>query len=362
MSGVDARGGRRCRAMVVAVVAVLVMTLPWVSRAGAHTGGTTGYATIAIEGEIIRYTLTLWPATLPAPAGEELRRARDGETASAERWVGIVRDRVVLTAGGRRCEPRGGALRPGDAADSVTVTLDYACAEPVRALVVRDDVFDALGADHHTLARVDASGRTWQLALAPDMREGRVSLDETGARGFAGFVRLGVEHIVTGWDHLLFLVALLLPGGGVLALVKIVTAFTVAHSVTLSLAVLDVVRLPDRLVEAVIALSIAAVAAEVLFARPLVARRWVVSFAFGLVHGFGFASILRELGLPAGGVALSLLGFNLGVELGQAGFVIVAAPLLAAVRASGYERTLIRGSAVAIVIVGVALFIERAFL
>src|SRR5207244_11232784 len=112
---------------------------------------------------------------------------------------------------------------------------------------------------------------------------------------------------------------------GWFSLLKIITAFTLAHSVTLALAVLNVVVLPDRLVEAVIALSIAFVAAENLFLNPVVSRRWLVSFCFGLVHGFGFSSALRELGLPRQGLVLSLLGFNLGVEAGQA--LLVAPPV-----------------------------------
>src|SRR4029079_4127899 len=117
----------------------------------------------------------------------------------------------------------------------------------------------------------------------------------TPSRGTGSFVLLGIEHILTGYDHLLFLLGLLLRGGSWLGLAKIVTAFTLAHSVTLARAVLNIVTLPDRLVEAVIALSIAFVAAENIFLNPVASRRWVVSFCFGLVHGFGFSTALREL-------------------------------------------------------------------
>ena len=172
-------------------------------------------------------------------------------------------------------------------------------------------------------------------------------------------MRLGIEHILTGWDHLLFLLVLLLRGGDWLSIAKIITAFTLAHSVTLALAVLEVVTLPDRLVEAVIALSIAAVAAENLVLRPVVARRWLVSFAFGLVHGFGFSSVLREIGLPAQGLLLSLFGFNAGVELGQALVVAVALPILALVRHTRWEVRVIRSASLAILLVGAVLFVER---
>jgi len=187
-----------------------------------------------------------------------------------------------------------------------------------------------------------------------------VALDRPSA-DFPSVVALGVEHILGGWDHLLFLFGLLLRGGSWLALAKIVTAFTLAHSVTLALAVFDVVILPDRLVEAVIALSIAFVAAENLFLRPVVSRRWLVSFCFGLVHGFGFSTVLREMRLPSQGLLLSLLGFNVGVELGQGLVVALAFPALALIKRTAWERRVVWSSSAAILLIGVVLFVERAF-
>ena len=241
--------------------------------------------------------------------------------------------------------------------------VSYTCAAEIRDLRIRDDLFDVLGADYHTLARIDAPGQTTQFAFSTESRETRIELrDAGGPRGIGSFVRLGVEHILTGWDHLLFLLGLLLRGGGWLSLVKIITAFTIAHSVTLALAVLDIVTLPDRLVEAVIALSIAFVAAENIFMRPVVARRWVVSFVFGLVHGFGFSSALRELGLRTQGLLLALFGFNLGVEIGQGLVVAVALPALYLLRGTPWEPSVIKSSSLAILLFGLVLFVERAFL
>src|SRR5207245_9155781 len=183
-------------------------------------------------------------------------------------------------------------------------------------------------------------------------RETRVRLDDAsgGRRGMASFVLRGIGHILTGWDHLLFLLGLLLRGGGWLALAKIITAFTLAHSVTLALAALDIVVLPDRLVEAVIALSIAFVAAENLFFKPVVARRWLVSFCFGLVHGFGFSAALRELGLSSHGLLLSLFGFNAGVEAGQALVVAVVLPLVVVLRRSRWEARMVSIPSLAILL------------
>jgi len=229
-----------------------------------HQGGSVGYASITIDGESARYRLTLWPATLPPAVAEQLRRARAGDGPSRDVLLDVIREKVALTADGRRCEAGPGSLLPATSAtESVTLVVDFACGGEARDLVIRDDLFDVLGADYHTLGRIDAAGHTTQFAFTPESRETRARLTEpAGARGTASFLRLGIEHILSGWDHLLFLLGLLVRGGGWLALAKIITAFTLAHSVTLALAALDIVTLPDRLVEAVIALSIAFVAAR----------------------------------------------------------------------------------------------------
>ena len=345
--------------LLLGVVVALVTIAA--DSAEPHTGGSTGYAAITLDGRQIRYSLTLWPAALPPAIVAHLQGAREGRADSRAYLVGVVRDKVALAADGRQCEPGPTAVVPASApAESVTIVVELTCADVVRELRIRDDLFDVLGADYHTVARIDGRDYGGQFAFTPEARETRVRLG--ASHGTATFVRLGVEHILSGWDHLLFLLGLLLPGGGLLALLKIVTAFTIAHSVTLSLAVLDVVVVPDRAVEAVIALSIAAVAAENIFLRPSVTRRWMVSFAFGLVHGVGFSSALREIGLPSDGLVLALFGFNAGVELGQALVVAVALPALLLLRRQGWERRMIRVSSMAILLVGLLLFVERAFL
>jgi len=348
----------RRRALLASLVVAVAIAAG--SRAEPHTGGSTGYSAIAIERTSVRYSLTLWPAAMPPAIADEVRRARAGDAPSAERLLGAVRDKIGLVTRGRRCEAGRGSLSPASPKiESVTLVVDFACGADILELVVRDDLFDVFGADYHTLARIDAAGRTTQFAFAPDTRETRVTLGASG--GLASFVLLGIEHILTGWDHLLFLLGLLLCGGGWLALAKIITAFTLAHSITLALAALNVVVLPDRLVEAVIALSIAFVAAENLFGKPVVARRWLVSFCFGLVHGFGFSSALRDLGLSTHGLVLSLFGFNAGVEIGQGLVVALALPALVLLRNTRWERRMVWSSSLAILLVGAVLFVERAF-
>ena len=149
-------------------------------------------------------------------------------------------------------------------------------------------------------------------------------------------------------------------GGNLWSLFKIITAFTIAHSITLALAALNVVTLPEQLVEATIALSIAYVAAENLFMRKAVSHRWAVSFLFGLVHGFGFSNVLRELGLPKEGLVWALLNFNLGVETGQAMAVLIAVPVLFWLRQFKWEPRAVMATSVVVLAVGLTLFVERA--
>jgi hydrogenase/urease accessory protein HupE len=150
---------------------------------------------------------------------------------------------------------------------------------------------------------------------------------ETTAQLMKKFFEAGVEHIVTGYDHLCFLFALILWAHRVWPVVKIVTAFTISHSITLSLAALNIVTLPSTLTEAAIALSIIYVAAENFWSRD-VGKRWRSTFLFGFIHGFGFASALTEMGVPQGAVVPALAAFNIGVETGQIAIVTAVLPVL----------------------------------
>jgi hydrogenase/urease accessory protein HupE len=146
---------------------------------------------------------------------------------------------------------------------------------------------------------------------------------------FKKFLKLGIEHILIGYDHLLFLGGLLVVARRARSMIAVVTCFTLAHSVTLALAALDIVVIPGNIVEPLIAASIVFVGIENLLTRGEPRHRWALSFAFGLIHGFGFAGVLRELGFGDGGpIAVPLLAFNLGVELGQLLVAAIALPLL----------------------------------
>lgn len=246
---------------------------------------------------------------------------------------------------------------------SLIGSVEFTCPAPVALLRIRDDMPDALGSRHHTLALILWSGGSQQFAFGEEARETRVQLSENAdlPKGAGSFFPLGIEHILIGYDHLLFLLALLLRGGGAWSLLKIVTAFTVAHSITLALAALDVVALPGALVESLIALSIAYVGLENLFPRFALSRRWAISFLFGLVHGFGFSSVLREIGLPKENLLLSLLNFNLGVEAGQLAVVLLVVPILMRLKSKPWEPRMVAIISGGILAVGLVLFVDRAF-
>ena len=172
-------------------------------------------------------------------------------------------------------------------------------------------------------------------------------------------LKLGIEHILTGADHLVFLLGLILVGGSLRSLIGVVTAFTLAHSITLALAAFSIFAPSPRLVEPAIALSIAYVGVENLFVTDA-SKRWRITFPFGLIHGFGFAGALREIALPRGQVPIALVSFNLGVELGQLAVLSIALPLVLAARnASWFGDRGVRTLSIAIAIGGGVLFVAR---
>ena len=179
----------------------------------------------------------------------------------------------------------------------------------------------------------------------------------------------GAKHIFAGYDHVAFLLALLLWARSVWAVVKVVTAFTLAHSITLSLAALDLVSLPGGLIEPLIAASVVAVALENFFDRRI-ERRWRVAFFLGLIHGFGFAGALRDVGLPQDALLIALAFFNIGVEIGQVGIVAIVVPLLLAIdrltarapSAPARRPALVYAVSAPIAALGAYWFIERTLL
>jgi hypothetical protein len=329
----------------------------------AHTGGMTGFATITISGKLVRYNLTLSDVP-PGPLAEQMHLGQQGVPPDFRPLITAISEKIRLTGDGSSCTASEGRIVPPTATSvSLTGTVEFNCPVEIRKLTIRDDMSDILGPSQHTLAAIVWSGGSQQFAFGADARETSVVVSEEAraSRGAGSFFTLGIEHILTGYDHLLFLLALMLRGGGLWSLLKIITAFTIAHSITLALAALDVVVLPGALVESLIALSIAYVALENLLPRHAVSRRWAVSFLFGLVHGFGFSSVLREIGLPKENLLLSLLNFNLGVEAGQLTVVLLVVPVLMRMKSKSWEPPMVATISGVILAVGLVLFVERAF-
>ena len=262
--------------------------------------------------------------------------------------------------------------------------LTGACPSAASALSVNYSLLYDVDAQHRGLLKLSSSSagkddRPFVVSAvfpAENATQTLVLVAPSTLSQFATFVADGVKHIAIGFDHILFLVALLLPAvlirsrgtwipvadlrSAFWSVLKIVTAFTVAHSITLSLAVLDVVQLPSRLVESAIAASVLLTALDNL--RPFLPRkRWLVAFTFGLLHGFGFASVLVDLKLPASTLILSLFGFNVGVEIGQLILVAILVPLAYVSRGSwGYTRIALGAGSVVIAAISLGWLLERS--
>lgn len=219
-----------------------------------------------------------------------------------------------------------------------------------------------LGRGHRSVVTVQDRADPGAPGAEAVLSAGSPRLDlgvEPVAPPVAAFFGIGVEHILIGADHLLFLLGLVLVARRRRDLLALVTSFTAAHSVTLSLAALGLVTLPPSLVEPAIAASVVYVGVENLV-RPTAARRWRLTFLFGLVHGFGFAGVLAEIGLPSGQVGGALGLFNLGVEAGQLFVLLLVWPALVALRRfGGWERRAVPALSVTVALAGLVWLLER---
>lgn len=253
----------------------------------------------------------------------------------------------------------------------IAVPFRQPLAQTPRDVTIAFDVFEAFGERHTLLGYFEFAGHTEEVTFTqpePDYLFDTTYAEPGSAPAPAPptlpasllrFLRLGIEHIFLGYDHLCFLIGLLVVSR-LRELVQIITSFTVAHSITLILATLQIVHLPARLVECAVAGTIVYVAVENLV-RKTIAHRWKLTFCFGLIHGFSFASTLSGLGLPTLGRIRCLLTFNVGVEIGQLVVIIAAFPLVVLLDRSPHARL-----GRALISAGVGLFgffwlIERAF-
>jgi hypothetical protein len=372
----------RACAIVVAVL-LAVLTLP----AWAHKPSDS-YLTL--RGEADGSIAVRWDIAL-RDLEHALQLDRDG---NGELTWGEVRQRAPdigklaaghlgLSSGGQECPLAASAPLMLDKHSDGTyavLTLQARCARLVDALTVDYRLFFDMDPTHRAMVQWTPAGAAQPQALVFAAESARQSLALAAPSAWETlrqYVLEGVWHIWIGFDHILFLVALLLPSvlvrqGGRwsatpslraagIEVLKVVTAFTVAHSITLSLAVLGFISLPSRLVESVIAASVVLAALNNL-RGTVQRRRWVMAFVFGLVHGFGFASVLADLGLPQTALALALVGFNVGVELGQLAIVAAFLPFAFALRQTRFYRFgVLQLGSVAVALLAGWWFVERAF-
>jgi hypothetical protein len=380
----------KCLSTFFALLAALLAT--WAAAPAHAHKASDAYLTIDLRAEpaTARWDIALRDLEqaigLDADGNGEITwgelRARHGEIAA------YAAARLTLTRGGSACRIEPGAQQVVEHGDGAYTVLALALHCPARTpadapWLLNYRLFADTDPLHRGLLQLVSASGSQTLVLDPSAAA-PYALD-AGATGpwatLASYIGQGIWHIWIGLDHILFLVSLLLPavlmrqgsgqarrwqavprfGDAFWDVLRVVTAFTVAHSITLALAALELVELPSRPVEAVIAASVVLAALNNVY--PVIpGRRWAVAFVFGLVHGFGFAGALGELGLPPGAKALALLGFNVGVEIGQIAIVLVFLPLAYALRRSWfYRRAVLVGGSIVIALVAAAWFVERAF-
>jgi hypothetical protein len=288
-----------------------------------------------------------------APVAEVLGRAPE-----IRAWVARG---ITLRASDVRCASTTTAPRERARDDGPRIVLDLRARCPASSarLTLHDDTVFDTDPRHEAYVRMRWSEGMDALVLRPGRQSAPLGEPPSTASLLGRFVHEGALHLVTGYDHMLFLLSLVLTAGGLAVregmrraskdVAWLVTAFTVGHSVTLIAAALGVVVLPAKPVESVIAASILCVALwNVWRPRARASMPWLAG-GFGLVHGFGFSSVLAELGLPAQARVLSLVAFNVGIELAQLAFVaLLLYPLAWLARREGYERWVVRGGSMVI--------------
>ena len=244
----------------------------------------------------------------------------------------------VTGTDGTACTPGAAAVVPDG--DGVIVRNTFSCRTVLGDLVYHSTVLTATDRTARQVVLIGAGENAPQALL--DDAHTTLTISAPAPSVWSTMQRYlvtGIEHIFLGYDHVAFLVAIVLWARRLWPVIKIVTAFTIAHSITLSLAALQIVVIPSAIVEPAIAASIMFVAVENFFSRN-VDGRWRVTFAFGLIHGFGFAGALQEFGLPANAVVPALAAFNIGVEIGQVAIVSIVVPALIALdRLFAADRT-----------------------
>ncbi|EDY17228.1 conserved hypothetical protein [Chthoniobacter flavus Ellin428] len=368
---------------------VVWLVLALLSRAALAHNLDTSYVRCVVTDDAVELRLTYDVFTLlkitDLDANHDQRHAREELRAGTPAIQRFLREHVLLEIDGQPADLGTGleALWPNKdvaaiaapdwhAAESLIVfPFRRTVSTPPHDIALTFTFFSQLGARHTVLGVFEHHGQTQEVTFTegePDYlydasytpsASQLASPKETIPAAVSRFLKLGVEHIFLGYDHICFLLALVVVGR-LRDLVKIITSFTIAHSITLILAALKIVTLPQRFIECGVALTIIYVAVENLW-RKNVTHRWMLTFCFGLIHGFSFANVLAGLGLPREATIRCLLSFNVGVELGQLAIVLAAMPFILIISRHRYAPQVKALISIAIALFGVGWFIERAF-
>ncbi len=375
-----ARAGMRWLPTCACLVLALITALP----AQAHVSS-NGFLTVNVSGRDLTGSVELAVRDVELAVGVDADhdgRVTWGELrGAAPPLEAYLRSHLTLSAQGALCSLTFESIEVNARVDGNYAWLPFQarCPAPVRNLAIGYRLMRGIDPSHRGLLTL-AGGSAVQTGVlgGPTVDASFAVYAPSMQRAFAEYLRAGIWHIWSGIDHLLFLFSLLLPAvllrkqgqwvpvarihTAFIGVLKIVTAFTLAHSITLTLAALDVVRLPTRLTESAIAASIIVAAVNNIF--PVVTEsRARIAFGFGLLHGFGFASVLADMGLPAGAKLISLLSFNLGIEVGQLAIVVAVMPLIYALRSGVfYRRAVMPWGSAAIALLATVWLVQRAFL
>jgi hydrogenase/urease accessory protein HupE len=361
--------------MVVLLSAVLAIGLGFTKTAKAHFSS-VGYSDISVEGKSVRFDLYL-----PADLMEQmivLDKNRNGQleedeaSASKAMLHEFAKDFLKVTGGEAQGKPAVTEVIFTERGSHrmLNISLEYLFNNPITDFGIEYHVFfDGFDPGHQNMAVITSGGQTREIVFD---QKNRFIKGVAGSKQEASgkvpvlvpswvltcwtYTNMGIEHILSGYDHLLFLSGLLLAGGKMKEYLQLLTAFTVGHSLTLALSVLEILTVPIFIVEPLIALSIVYIAIENIW-KPNVRWRWLVALLFGFVHGFGFADLLR--GKLETNFALPLFSFNLGVELGQVFVVLLILPLLLLLRKTHLQFHVIRSFSGLIALCGMYWFVER---
>jgi hydrogenase/urease accessory protein HupE len=312
------------------VLVCVTCTVPCPHPALAHNAGVST-SRIVIHGGTIDVEINALGRDYEQAVGVRLTEASGvvnpvAMSVMAPSVLTYIGSHVAVLTDGRLCASRPGTARAADT--HVLAMMAWTCPLDHRDLRYRVTLFQEVDPAARHLATIVTDSGEREFTFDRSVSEITLSGGGSSMLELVGrFVEAGIDHIFLGYDHIAFLLAVILWGRSLWPLVKVVTAFTVAHSLTLTLAALDIVRIPSSVVEPLIAATIVFVAAENFFVHDI-RRRWRATFVLGLVHGFGFAGALREFGLPDGALVPALAGFNVGVEIGQVAIVALIFPLL----------------------------------